>query len=378
VRRVYLDYSATTPVHPEAAEAAWPFLNCRFANPSSDSAMGRDVRNAVEDARKSLARFIGADPGETLFTSGGTESNNLAVLGTALRFLSRGGRVITSPIEHAAVLGPVQFLENLGFQTTYLPVDGVGRVNPSDLERALGPDAILVSIMLANNETGVVQDIPALAAIARRAGVLFHTDAVQGLGKMPVDVRTLGVDLLSLSGHKVYAPKGVGALWVRRGVELAPVLRGGGQERGLRPGTENVPGIVALGRVSEILSRDLETEMARLQGLRALLRNRIVKENNGIFINSDCESCLCNTLSLCISGAKSAEMVSALDRQGVTVSGGSACQAGCPGPSHVLVAMGVPKGTAECALRITLGRETTDADIHIAADAIRAQIQSLR
>jgi cysteine desulfurase len=243
VRRVYLDYSATTPVHPEAAEAAWPYQNCRFGNPSSASTMGRDARTAVEAARASVARFVGADPDEIVFTSGGTEANNLAVLGVGFRSLARGGRVITSSIEHAAVLGPVQFLERLGFRTTYLPVDNLGRVNPSDLERALGPDTVLVSIMLANNETGVIQDIPSLAQVTHRAGVPFHTDAVQALGKMPVDVGNLGVDLVSLSGHKVYAPKGIGALWIRKGFLLAPIVYGGGQEKGIRPGTVNGPGV---------------------------------------------------------------------------------------------------------------------------------------
>jgi cysteine desulfurase len=378
VRRVYLDYSATTPVHPEVAEALWPFFGCRFGNPSSTYSLGVDARGAVDQARRRLATFLGAQPEEIVFTSGGTESNNLAILGTALRVARRSGRIITSQIEHPAVLEPVKFLEKLGFQTVFLPVDRLGRVPLSALEESLTSDTILVSIMVANNETGIIQDIPSFAALVRRHAALFHTDAVQAFGKSRLDVNALGVDLLSISGHKAYAPKGVGALYVRGGIELEVPLKGGGHEKGLRPGTENVPGIVALGKVSEVLARDLDQEGERMRHLRTILRSRLTVDIEGALINSDCDACLSNTLSVCIPGVKSKDMIGALDAVGVCVSSGSACRAAEPAPSHVLLAMGVEQRFLEGSIRISMGRDTTEDDLRYAADRIRDAVKRLR
>lgn len=378
MRRVYLDHSATTPVHPAVAEALWPFLNCRFGNPSGVYALGLDARGAVDQARKSVADALGASPEEMVFTSGGTEANNLAILGTAVRHLPRTGRVVTSGIEHPAVLEPVRSLARFGFEVVFLPVDRLGRVAVSELERAVVPGTVLVSVMMANNETGIIQDIAALAAIARRRGALFHTDAVQAFGRLRIDVRALGVDLLSISGHKAYAPKGIGALYVRSGVVVEPLYRGGGQESGLRAGTENVPGIVALGKASGILTADLEREAERLRRLRGILRARIVAEVEGVVLNSDCEACLCGTLSVCVPRVKASDLIAALDAAGISVSSGPACKTGSAQPSHVLLAMGLGPDLAQGALRISLGRSNTEDDIQYAADRLRDAVRRLR
>lgn len=378
MRRVYLDHSATTPVHPAVAEALWPFLNCRFGNPSSTHEPGRDARKAVDHARNTLAGFLGARPGEIVFTSGGTESNNLAILGAALRKQPFGGRVVTTVIEHPAVLEPVRSLAKFGLEAVFLPVDRLGRVSLSELERAVTPGTVLVSVMMANNETGIIQDIPTMAAIAHRRGSLFHTDAVQAFGKMPLDVRALKADLVSISGHKAYAPKGIGALYVRHGIKLDVIYLGGGQEEGIRPGTENVPGIVALGKVSEILAAAMEGENGRLRGLRDRLRARITAEVEGVVVNSDCETCLSNTLSMCIPGVNALDLVPALDGLGVSVSSGSACKSGATGASHVLAAMGVEEPLIHGAIRFSLGFDNTEEDIQYAADCVRDTVRRLR
>lgn len=364
---VYLDHNATTPVDPRVAEAALPHLTVHFGNPSSAHAYGHSARAAVTTARAQVAGLLGAHPDEIVFTGGGSEADTLAVRGAALA--QPGDHVITQATEHPAVLAVCESLERLhGFRVTRLPVDETGLVRPGDLRRALTPDTVLVSIMHANNETGTIQPIRELAALAHEAGALFHTDAAQSAGKIPVSVRELGVDLLSITGHKFYAPKGVGALAVRDGVALEPSIYGGGQERGLRAGTENVALMVALGRAAELCETG-DAERTRLETLRDLLHATLRDRLPGrVQLNGHPGSRLPNTLNVSIEGVSASDLLASVP--GIATSTGSACHEGDVRPSPVLTAMGLPAARATSALRLTLGRWTTEDDVKRAADQL--------
>lgn len=377
--RVYLDHAATTPVHPEVAEAMARCLAETFGNPSSIHGFGREARKAVEQAREQVAALIGARSQEIVFTSGGTEADNLAILGAARARRDRGSHLITSAVEHHAVLHACDHLaKREGFRVTVLPVDRAGRVDPDDLRRAMTPETVLVSIMLANNEVGTIQPVRELAAVAREGGALFHTDAVQGAGQIPVNVDELGVDLLSLSAHKFYGPKGVGALYVRRGTRLAPLMHGGGQERRLRPGTQNVPGIVGLGRAAELAGREMEERVRHAQRLRDRLQAGLLERIPDVAVNGHPERRLPGILNVSIRGLEGESILLNLDLKGIAASSGSACAAGSTEPSHVLRAMGLEPALLHGALRFGFGRGNTEEDVDRVLAILPGIVERLR
>ncbi len=360
-RRVYLDNNATTPVDPAVRGAMAPYLEAGWGNPSSLHRHGREAHEAVEAARRLVAGLIGARPRRLVFTGGGSETNNLALKGLALA-AGPGAHLITSAVEHPSVLATCRFLEDTGWRVTYLPVDADGRVRPHDLRRAMAGDTCLVSIMLANNETGAIQPVGELAAVARERGVAFHTDAVQAVGKIPVDVEALGVDLLTLSAHKLHGPKGVGALYLRKGMAPQPLVHGGGQEGGLRAGTENVAGIVGLGRAAALAGEWIARREA-VRGRRDRLEAGLMALVPGARRNGPAGERLPNTLNLTLPGLRGESLVIALDHHGVAASAGSACKSGSPEPTHVLTAMGLDDEAAHCSLRLSLAHDTDDAAI---------------
>ncbi len=362
MRRAYLDNNATTPVLPAVLEAMLPYFNAEFGNASSIHHHGQHTRAAVERARESVAALLGARAAEIVFTSGGTEADNLAVFGLA----RPGDHVITSTIEHHAVLNACRWLEQAGCEVTYLPVDPRGIVDPEDLRRALRPNTRLISIMMANNETGVLQPIEQLAAIAAEADVYFHTDAVQAAGKVPIDVSRLGVDLLSISGHKIHAPQGVGALYVRKGTLIRPMIHGGRHERGRRAGTENVAGIVGLGKAAELARAGLSNgEAAQMAELRDRIERTILGQTDGVGVNSAGAPRVPNTTNIWFEGIEGEALVIALDLKGVAVSTGAACSSGAIEPSHVLTAMGLSPEHARSSLRFSLGKQNTADDVDL-------------
>jgi cysteine desulfurase len=363
--RIYLDHSATTPLDPRVFTAMAPFLNGDFGNPSSLHREGRNAREAVETARAQVAALLGADPSEIIFTASGTEADNLALIG-AVRVCRTPIHIVTSSIEHAAVLETCRFLERSGATATYLPVDEHGIVNPSSLERALRPETRLVSIMAANNVVGTVQPLAELTHIARRRGTLFHTDAVQAAGKIPLDVRELPISLMSLSAHKMHGPKGVGVLYVRRGVPLDPIIFGGGQEHGLRSATENVAGIVGFGAAAAIAREELAAESARLSQLRNRILDRLRETVPNTYLIGHPKHRLPGHLCLGFPGQEHSigRLVELLDEAGIAVSSGSACNSHHSGePSSVLLAMGFDRVRARGLLRVTLGRFTTAEEV---------------
>jgi cysteine desulfurase len=373
---VYLDYNATTPIAREVADAMVPFLYEHFGNPSSTHAYGLAARRAVDEARAQVAALLGCRPAEVVFTSGGTESNNLAIKGVALAGRHRGDHIITTAVEHPAVVEVCDWLRAQGFRLTVLPVDRQGLVDPGDLERAIGPGTLLVTVMHANNEVGTMQPVAALAQIAHRHGALMHTDAAQSVGKVPVRVDSLGVDLLTVAGHKLYAPKGIGALFVREGVRLVPLLHGAGHEGGLRPGTENVLQIVGLGKACEVAGRDLARNQEHFRAMRDRLHAGLVAAlgDEAVCLNGHPELRLPNTLSLSFRGVEANALLSAIGDE-VAVSAGAACHAGGVDLSAVLRAMKVPVEWAMGTLRFSVGRDTTAGDIDrtvtIVAEAVR-------
>ncbi|OYV75036.1 MAG: aminotransferase V [Chromatiales bacterium 21-64-14] len=369
-RPVYLDNNATTPVDPLVREAMLSCLDAGFGNPSSLHRGGREAHAVVETARRSVARLINVRPRRVIFTSGGSESNNLAIKGVALVRRGRGGHVVTTRIEHPSVLGACAFLETLGYAVTYLQVDRWGRVDPGDVAAAIRDDTVLVSIMTANNEVGTIQPIRECCWVAHGKGVLFHTDAVQAVGKIPVDVADLDVDLLSLSAHKFHGPKGIGALYVRKGVTPAPLVHGGGQEGSLRGGTQNVAGIAGLGAAAERAVVELG-DCERVRALRDRFEAELRKLVSGAVLNGHPEQRLPNTLNMTLPGLRGESLVVALDQNGVAASSGSACKSGSPEPTHVLIAMGVDPQEAHCSLRFSLSRYTTDEDVDAAVAALR-------
>jgi cysteine desulfurase len=370
---VYLDYNATTPLAEEVIEAMQPFIETHFGNPSSQHYYGRIAHQAVESARRQAAHLIGARPTEIIFTSGGTESNNLALHGAALAMGHSRRHIITSAIEHPAVTEVCQYLETQGFNITTLPVDPFGLVSPDDLQAALRPDTFLVSIMHANNEVGAIQPIQVLSELAHTAGALFHTDAAQSVGKIPVDVDGLGVDMLSIAGHKLYAPKGVGALYIRDGIQLDKVTYGAGQERGLRPGTENVLEIVGLGRAAQSARQNLTSNMEHFKEMRDRLQADLISAlgEDNLRINGHPENRLPNTLSISFKDQQANDLLEHISPD-VAASAGAACHAGQVRVSSVLAAMQVPIEWAKGALRFSVGRMTTREDIDRAVKAITA------
>ncbi len=369
VRRVYLDNNATSPVADAVFEAMKPYFQSMHGNPSAIHGVGRDAREAVERARRQVARLLNCRPRRIVFTGGGSEADNLAVKGVAFARQHRGRHVITSAIEHPAVLEACRSLERAGFRLTYLPVDGHGLVSAADLEREMTDETTLVSIMMANNEVGTIQPIADLCSIAHRAGALFHTDAVQAVGKIPVDVAALDVDLLSLSGHKFHGPKGVGALYKKKDVPLEPLIHGGRQESGLRAGTENVPAIVGLGKAAE-LALDAPAEYGAIRELRDRLERRMRQLVPAAILNGHPDMRLPNTLNLTLPGLRGESLVVALDQHGISLSSGSACKAGSPDPTHVLIAMGRSEAEGHCSVRFSLSRYTTADDIELTAAAL--------
>jgi cysteine desulfurase len=363
VEPIYLDHSATTPVHPEVAGAMMSLFANHFANPSSIHREGRLAREAVEWGRGRVAGLVGADPCEIVLTSGGTEADNLAILGAAFGEKRGRNHIITSAIEHPAVLASCRHLEARGFDVTVLPVDGQGRVDPEGVAGAVTDRTFLVSIMHANNEIGTIQPLAEIGAISRARGVLFHTDAVQSAGKIPVAVDELGVDLLSIAGHKIYGPKGTGALFVRKGTALSAITFGGGQEGNLRHGTQNVPGIVGLGKACEIAARDLESQAVHLRRLRDLLEAKIRQEIEGVRVNGHPTERLPHLLSVSFAGISGESLVRQLDLRGVAASPGSACAAGEAHVSHVLEALGMDGEAAAGTVRFSLGRDNTEEEI---------------
>jgi cysteine desulfurase NifS len=377
-RSVYLDNNATTPVSEAVREAMLPYLGDRDGNPSAIHAAGRDAREAVARARRQVANLVGARPTRLVFTGGGSEADNLALKGVAFARRGEGRHVITTRIEHPAVLGAARYLEGQGFEVTWLEVDGHGRVDPESLRKALREDTVLVSVMHANNEVGTLQPIRELAALARERGVLFHTDAVQAAGKVPLDVEALGVDLATVSAHKFNGPKGVGALYVRKGVDLEPLVHGGKQESGLRGGTENVPGIVGMGRACELATRALHSDGDGVRRQRDHLQSRIAELVPGSRVNGHPDERLPNTLNMTLPDLRGEALVVALDQHGIALSSGSACKAGSPDPTHVLLAMGRTVEEAHCSVRFSLSRETTEEDIDHTIAALERVLTEMR
>ena len=376
--RIYMDYAATAPVLPEVLNAMLPFFISGFGNPSGIHANGRETRKAVEHARRQTAKVLGAESREIIFTSGGSESNNLAVQGTAFALREKGNHIITSQIEHPSVLNTCRWLEKHGFRITYLPVDPDGTVDPESIRETISPDTILVSVMTENNEIGTVQPVARIGEICREKGVVFHTDAVQAVGMLKTDVREMNADLLSLSAHKFHGPKGTGALYIRTGVRVDPVIHGGSQERGLRAGTENVPGIVGLGKAIETAESEREENAARIRELRDLLISRIAGSIPGARLNGHSERRLPNNCHFSFSGIESEALVLRMDLAGVSVSGGSACTSGSMEPSHVLQAIGLKDGMLRGGIRLTLGRETTRDEIEKTAQLLTEIVDDLR
>ena len=364
MRKVYLDHNATTALQPEALAAMTPHLAERFGNPSSVHAWGREARAALEAARAVIAGSLQiADKDTVVFTSGGTEADNLALLGVAAAQQAKGRHIIISAVEHHAVLDAAAHLARHGFEVTSLQVDGDGLLDPEDVRRAIRPDTILVSLMHANNETGVLFPVAAVGRICREAGVAFHTDAIQSFGKLSLDAGALAVDLLSVSAHKIHGPKGVGALYVRRGTKMHPLLHGGAQERSRRAGTENVAGAVGFAKAAELCLRDVEGAAKRLADLRDRLEHGLVAALPGVTRNGHPTERLPQTANLAFAGVEAESLILALDLQGVGVSSGAACASGLLEPSHVLTAMGLSRGRVESSIRFSLGAGTTAEDV---------------
>jgi cysteine desulfurase len=377
-KRIYLDHNATTPVHPEVLEAMLPYYKDKFGNPSSIHGFGREAKVALEEAREKVAKFINASPQEIYFTSGGTESDNLAIKGTAFAARKKGKHIITSKIEHHAVLESSKFLEKEGFEVTYLPVDKYGFVDPDDLKKAVRKDTILVSIMHVNNEVGTIQPLEELCKITKEKGVFFHTDAVQSVGKMPVDVQKLNVDMLSMSGHKIYGPKGVGAIYIRKGTRMTSWSHGGSHERSRRAGTENVPGIVGLAKAVELAQRDMEQQSQQMKNLTEAFYQKVTHTIPDVILNGHMEKRIPNTLNLSFKAVEGESIILSLDLKGVAVASGSACTSGTLEPSHVLSAMGISPEIAQGAIRFSFGRENSMGDVEYVVEILPEIVSRLR
>ena len=377
-RRRYLDYAATTPAHPEVLKAMQPYFTDAFGNPSSMHSYGQEARDAVEKARAQVASFLGAQPMEIVFTSGGTEADNTALEGVAYANESRGNHIIISSIEHHAVLETCHFLEKRGFKVTALPVDGYGLVDPDDVKKAITSKTILVSVMHASNEVGTIEPIAEIGKITREKGVYFHTDAVQTVGHIPVDVNELKVDLLSVSAHKLYGPKGVGALYIGKDTEIIPFMHGGGQEDGRRGSTHNVPGIIGLAKAVEIARKEMAEEAGRVTAFRNRLIKGLLESISHMRLNGHPTNRLPNNANVSIDFVEGEAMVLQLDLEGICASSGSACSSLSLEASHVLTAMGIPAERARCSLRFTLGMWTTEEDIDTVLEVLPRVVTKLR
>jgi cysteine desulfurase len=378
MRRIYLDHAATTPTHPEVVKAMLPYFTDAFGNPSSIYSYGQEAKGAVEEARAKVAKLIGARSEEIIFTSGGTEADNFALKGAAYANKHKGNHIITTAVEHHAVLEVCKFLERRGLRITCLPVDKYGLVDPDDVKKAITAKTILISIMHANNEVGTIEPIEEIGEIAREAGVYFHTDAVQMVGHMPVNVDKLKVDLLSISGHKFYGPKGMGALYARKGIKLISLLHGGEQEKGRRAGTENVPAVVGLGKAAELAGEEMDKEVEQLTYLRDKLIKGLEKKIDHIRLNGHPKKRLPNNVNVSVDFVEGESMILNLDLEGICASSGSACTSSSLEPSHVLLALGVLPEQAHCSLRFSLGRENTEADVKRVLEVLPGIVAKLR
>jgi cysteine desulfurase len=378
LKRVYLDYAATTPVHPEVILAMTPYFAEIWGNPSSIHACGLEARSAVEEARDKIAGLIGAHKDEIFFTSGGTEADNWALQGIASANRARGNHIITSSIEHHAVLETCKHLEEQGFSITYLPVDRYGMVNPDEVKKAITSKTILISIMHANNEVGSIQPIPEIGKVAKTAGVYFHTDAVQTVGHIPVDVNKLGVDMLSISAHKLYGPKGIGALYIRAGTDIQPLIYGGGQEKQMRAGTENVPGIVGFGKAVELAQEEMDDEARRISQLRDTLLKNIMKNVEHTYLNGHPTKRLPNNANVSFAFVEGEAICLNLDLAGICAATGSACSSMSMEASHVLLAMGLSPELARSSLRFSFGKWSTEEDVKYVLEKLPAAVSRLR
>ncbi|MDD3314750.1 MAG: cysteine desulfurase family protein [Syntrophaceticus sp.] len=377
-RQVYLDHAATTPVHSSVLQEMHKVLDTHFGNPSSLHFYGRAAQQHLEVARQRVARLMGAGQKNVIFTSGGTEADNLAIVGTALSYRERGRHIITSTIEHHAVLDTCHMLSHNGFDVTFLPVDEDGVVDPDDVRKAIRPETILITIMHANNEIGTIEPIPEIGEIAREHDIIFHTDAVQTAGYLPLNVDDLFADLLSVSAHKIYGPKGAGALYVREGIKLKPLFHGGGQERTCRPGTENLPGIVGLGKAAEIAIREQSAESKRYRKLSDLLIRGIKERIPGARLNGHPQHRLPHNVNISFRGVKGECLLVALDKHGIAVSTGSACSSDSTQLSHVLEAIGLSEKNGAGTIRMTVGRSTTEDDIEYVLHVLVDVVEQLR
>ncbi len=378
MKRAYLDYAATTPTHPEVVAAMLPYFTEAFGNPSSIHFHGQEAKQALEEARDKVAALIGAESEEVIFTGSGTEADNFALKGVAYANESRGNHIITSTIEHHAVSETAKFLERRGFRVTYLPVDEYGLVDPDDVRRAITDKTILISLMQANNEVGTIEPIAEIGRIAREAGVYLHTDAVQTVGHIPVDVNELRVDLLSMSAHKFYGPKGVGALYIRKGTKLVPFIHGGEQESGWRASTHNIPGIVGLGRAVELAQQEMAEEAERVTHLRDRLIDGFRERLDHIRLNGHPTNRLPNNVSVTVDFVEGESVLLNLDLEGISASTGSACSSSSLEPSHVLLAMGLLQEQAHCSLRFSLGKWTSEEDIDRVLEVMPKVVAKLR
>ena len=378
MRRIYLDYAATTPTHPEVVKAMLPYLTNVFGNPSTIYSYGQEARGAVEEARTKVAELIGARGEEITFTSGGTEADNFALKGIAYASEHKGDHIITTSIEHHAVVESCKFLERRGFKVTYLPVDGYGLVAPQDIKKAITNKTILISVIHANNEVGTIEPIGEIGKIAKEAGICFHTDAVQTVGHIPVNVDALGVDLLSISAHKVYGPKGVGALYIKKGTRLVPLMHGGEQEKRHRAGTENVPAIVGLGKAVELAGQEMDKETEWLTCLRDKLIKGLLEQIDHIRLNGHPLKRLPNNVNVSVDFVEGESMLLNLDLEGICASTGSACSSSSLEPSHILLALGLSPEQAHGSLRFTLGRENTEEDIECVLEVLPRVVAKLR
>lgn len=373
-----MDHNATTPVHPVVLEAMLPFFTEFYGNASSVHTFGREARNGIEEARERIANLIGAQTSEIIFTSGGTESDNFAIEGAAYENIKKGKHIITSLIEHPAVLNTCKHLETHGFEVNYLTVDQYGLVNLDELKDLIRDETVLITIMHANNEVGAVQPLKEVGALAKEKGIIFHTDAVQTIGKIPVNVNELGIDLMSMSAHKLYGPKGIGALYMRKGTKVEPLIRGGHHERNRRGGTENVPGIVGFGKAVELASASMEVESKRLWNLTEKLKNGLLEKLDYVYSNSHPVNRLPNTMNISFDYVEGESILLNLDMKGIAASTGSACSSGSLEPSHVLLALGICAATAQGTIRFSLGRANTEEDVDYLLDELPSIITRLR
>lgn len=375
---IYMDNAATTQTYPEVVEAMTPYFTEYYGNPSSIYSFAGESKKAVEDARKTIADFIGAKPEEIYFTGGGSESDNWALKATAEAYESKGKHIITSSIEHHAILHTCEYLERKGYEITYLDVDEYGTVNPEDVEKAIRPDTILISVMTANNEIGTIEPIKEIGKIAKKHGVLFHTDAVQALGHIPINVDDMNIDMLSASGHKINGPKGIGIMYIRKGVKIGSFIHGGAQERKRRAGTHNVPGIVGIGKAVELAAKNMESRMEKETKLRNHLIERVLVEIPYSRLNGHRENRLPNNANFCFRFIEGESMLILLDQNGVCGSSGSACTSGSLDPSHVLLAIGLPHEIAHGSLRLTISEKNTMEEVDYTVDKLKEIIERLR